>query len=136
VLELHLLGRPGATFGGRPLALSLRQIELLAALAIHGPARSSSCRPVYGERPVSPTTINKRVFSHLAPSAARRRHGPVLPYRLPSRSADVLSTSVAFGLAAPILASAAVAPTAVRSHPPSARLVPHRPALRARHVGA
>lgn len=106
VLELHLLGRPGATFGGRPLALSLRQIELLAALAIHGPRSLVELQDlVYGERPVSPTTI-KAELSHL-----RQALGGGIgsrPYRLlvPVR-VDVLD--VRAGLAAADLPAAVAA---------------------------
>ncbi len=80
LLELHLLGRPSATLGGRPLALALRQIELLAALAIIGPCSLAELQVlVYGDRPVSPATI-KAELSHL-----RHHLGGAIgsrPYRL------------------------------------------------------
>ena len=64
-LRMHLLGRPSATFGGQPLALGLRQLELLAALALEGPCSLEQLQMhVYGDRPVSPATI-KSELSHL-----------------------------------------------------------------------
>lgn len=79
-LELRLLGRPAALLDGRPLALSPRQAEILAALAIEGPQSLDQLQThVYGERPVSATTIKAEV-SHL-----RRLLGGAIasrPYRL------------------------------------------------------
>lgn len=64
-LTLRLLGRPEATLAGKPLALSPRQGELLAALAIDGPASLDQLQyRVYGDRAVSPATI-KAELSHL-----------------------------------------------------------------------
>lgn len=64
-LVLHLLGHPEASLGGRPLTLSPRQGELLAALAVEGPASLEQlCHLVYGDRPVSPATV-KAELSHL-----------------------------------------------------------------------
>ncbi|MCB0978185.1 MAG: hypothetical protein KDB02_12075 [Acidimicrobiales bacterium] len=65
VLKLSVLGRPGASFAGEPLALSPRQIELLAALALNGPSTLDQLREhVYGERPLSSATI-KAELSHI-----------------------------------------------------------------------
>ncbi|MEJ7582651.1 MAG: helix-turn-helix domain-containing protein [Acidimicrobiales bacterium] len=79
-LELHLLGHLDATLGGLPLALSPRQAELLAALAIEGPATLDELRErVYGDHPVSAATV-KAELSHL-----RRLLGGGIesrPYRL------------------------------------------------------
>lgn len=64
-LHLRLLGRPEVTFGGRPLSLGPRQVELLAALALEGPSTLDELQClVYGDRPISPTTI-KAELSHL-----------------------------------------------------------------------
>ncbi|HOT81597.1 MAG TPA: hypothetical protein PKY13_16505 [Microthrixaceae bacterium] len=64
-LRLRLLGHAEATFDGQPLALGPRQMELLAALALEGPSTLDELRwHVYGDRPISPTTI-KAEMSHL-----------------------------------------------------------------------
>lgn len=64
-LTLRVLGHPEAALGGKPLALSPRQAELLATLAIDGPASLDQLQyRVYGDRPISPTTI-KAELSHL-----------------------------------------------------------------------
>lgn len=64
-LHLTLLGRSSATLDGRPLALSPRQLELLAALALEGPCTLAQLQLlVYGDRPVNPATI-KAELSHL-----------------------------------------------------------------------
>lgn len=64
-LELRVLGHPHAALGGLPLPLSPRQAELLATLAIDGPATLDQLQyRVYGDRPVSPTTV-KAELSHL-----------------------------------------------------------------------
>lgn len=64
-LSLRLLGHPEATFGGRPLPLSPRQLELVAALALEGPCTLAELRGhVYGDQPVSPATV-KAELSHL-----------------------------------------------------------------------
>ena len=79
-LVLRLLGRPRATLGGRTLPLSPRQVELLAVLAVQGPASLEQLSEwIYGDHPVSPTTI-KAELSHL-----RRILGGAIgsrPYRL------------------------------------------------------
>lgn len=79
-LVLRLLGSADVTYRGRRLPLSPRQGELLAALAIGGPATLDELRDkVYGERPVSSATI-KAELSHL-----RRLLGGVIasrPYRI------------------------------------------------------
>ena len=79
-LVLHLLGSADVTYGGRRLSLSPRQSELLAALAIGGPASLDELRDkVYGERQVSRTTV-KAELSHL-----RRLLGGAIasrPYRI------------------------------------------------------
>jgi hypothetical protein len=64
-LHLTLLGHPAASLDGRPLALSPRQIELLAALALEGPSTLGELQAlVYGDHPVSRATI-KAELSHL-----------------------------------------------------------------------
>jgi hypothetical protein len=64
-LRLELLGRPKATFCGRPLSLAPRQMELLAALALEGPCTLEALQVlVYGDRPVSRSTV-KAEISHL-----------------------------------------------------------------------
>lgn len=79
-LRLRLLGHPEATLGGVRLALSPRQAEILAALAIEGPSSLEHLQMlVYGDRPVSAATI-KAEISHL-----RRALGGAIdsrPYRL------------------------------------------------------
>jgi hypothetical protein len=65
VLRLSLMGHPHATLDGRPLPLGLRQLELLAALALDGPCTLDELRVlVYGDRPIRPATI-KAELSHL-----------------------------------------------------------------------
>jgi hypothetical protein len=65
VLRLQLLGPPTATFGGHPLSLAPRQMELLAALALEGPCTLEALQVlVYGDRPVGRTTV-KAELSHL-----------------------------------------------------------------------
>ncbi|UDY36583.1 hypothetical protein [Dermatobacter hominis] len=65
LLELQLLGHPSARLGGRELALTPRQFELLAALAIIGPSSLDELQlHVYGDRPVTAATI-KAELSHL-----------------------------------------------------------------------
>lgn len=64
-LRLRLLGRAEATLDGRVIAVGPRQMELLAALALEGPSTLDELRYlVYGDRPISPTTI-KAELSHL-----------------------------------------------------------------------
>lgn len=79
-LELHLLGRLEARLGGRRLALSPRQAELLAALVLEGPSNLERLQDlVYGDHAVSPATV-KAELSHL-----RRLLGGGIdsrPYRL------------------------------------------------------
>jgi len=79
-LVLHLLGGAEVTYRGSRLALSPRQAELLAALAIGGPATLDELTDkVYGDRTVSPATV-KAELSHL-----RRLLGGAIasrPYRL------------------------------------------------------
>lgn len=79
-LEIRLLGQPGATLGGRPLSLRLRQIELLAALAIRGPLTLAELQDlVFGERAVSPVTVKVEL------SRLRQMLGGAIssrPYRL------------------------------------------------------
>ncbi len=56
-LHLSVLGGAVATFGGRPLRIGHRQIELLVALAVEGPCSLDRLQGlVYGDRPVSPAT--------------------------------------------------------------------------------
>ncbi|MCU1392025.1 MAG: transcriptional regulator [Ilumatobacteraceae bacterium] len=79
-LELRLLGRLEVHLGGRRLALSPRQAELLAALALEGPSNLERLTDlVYGDHAVSPATV-KAELSHL-----RRLLGGGIdsrPYRL------------------------------------------------------
>ncbi len=79
-LRLSVLGGAGATFGGRPLRIGHRQIELLLALAVEGPCSLDRLQGlVYGDRPVSPATT-KADLSHL-----RKQLGGAIasrPYRL------------------------------------------------------
>ena len=80
ILRLSVLGGAGATFGGRPLRIGHRQIELLVALAVEGPCTLDRLQAlVYGDRPVSPATT-KADLSHL-----RKLLGGAIasrPYRL------------------------------------------------------
>lgn len=79
-LTLRLLGQAGATFRGQALALSPRQSELLAALALEGPCSLDRLSElVYGDRQVRAATV-KAEISHL-----RRLLGGGIasrPYRL------------------------------------------------------
>lgn len=83
-LTLRLLGHPEAHVDGVPISLSPRQFELAAVLAINGPTTLETLRDlVYGQRPISPTTI-KAELSHL-----RRMVGGAIaskPYRLTTLS--------------------------------------------------
>jgi hypothetical protein len=80
VLHLRLLGRGRATLGDIPLALSLRQIEILTILAVVGTATLDELHAfLYGDRPVAATTLKAEV------SRLRRvlgGHIPSRPYRL------------------------------------------------------
>jgi hypothetical protein len=65
VLRLTLLGHPSATLGDRPIHISLRQMELLAALALEGACTLDELMDlVYGEHAVSRATV-KAELSHL-----------------------------------------------------------------------
>lgn len=64
-LVVRLLGQPEFLLGGRRLSVTPRQGELLAALAIEGPASLDRLHElVYGDRPVSSVTV-KAELSHL-----------------------------------------------------------------------
>jgi hypothetical protein len=64
-LEINLLGQPAVRFGGKPVALTQRQVELVAALALEGECTLDRLQwLVYGDRPVSPTTV-KAELSHI-----------------------------------------------------------------------
>lgn len=64
-LRLRLLGHPEVTLDGRALALTPRQGELLAALALEGPCDLDQLQQhVYGDRVLSRATI-KAEISHL-----------------------------------------------------------------------
>jgi hypothetical protein len=80
VLHLRLLGRGRATLGDIPLALSLRQIEILTILAVVGTATLDELHALlYGDRPVAATTLKGEV------SRLRRVLGGHIasrPYRL------------------------------------------------------
>ena len=79
-LSIRLLGQRMVTIGGEAVALSPRQVELLAALALEGPCHLDRLRDlVYGDVAVSDSTI-KSELSHL-----RQRLGGHLasrPYEL------------------------------------------------------
>ncbi len=79
-LHLTLLGHPEARLGQRPLPLTPRQLELLAALALKGPCTLDELQDlVYGDRPVSRTTVKAEL------SRLRRLLGGKIgsrPYRL------------------------------------------------------
>ncbi len=79
-LRLSVLGGAVATFGGRPLRIGHRQIELLVALAVEGPCSLDRLQGlVYGDRTVSRATT-KADLSHL-----RKLLGGAIasrPYRL------------------------------------------------------
>jgi hypothetical protein len=79
-LELRLLGQPVARFDGRPLRLTHRQVEILAILALGGPATLDILHfRLYGDRPVSQATL-KVEMSHLR--RALEGHLASRPYRL------------------------------------------------------
>lgn len=79
-LTLRLLGHPEARLDGMAIALSPRQFEIAAVLAINGPTNLDTLRDlVYGPRAITDTTI-KAELSHL-----RRLLGGAIaskPYRL------------------------------------------------------
>ena len=57
-LELHILGEPRASLGGRPLRLTQRQLEILSILAIIGPLTLGELHAhLYGDRPVAIATL-------------------------------------------------------------------------------
>ncbi len=80
MLQLSVLGGAGASFGGRPLRIGPRQIELLVALAVEGPCSLDRLQAlVYGDRPVSPATTKSDL------SQLRKLLGGAIasrPYRL------------------------------------------------------
>lgn len=65
-VHLEVLGDPGVEVRGRPVHLSLRQLEILTVLTMRrgGTDRDELQDLVYGERPVSATTV-KAEISHL-----------------------------------------------------------------------
>jgi hypothetical protein len=79
-LELHILGEPRASLGGRPLRLTQRQLEILTILAISGPLALGELHAhLYGDRPVAIATLKAEM------SRLRRALGGQLtsrPYRL------------------------------------------------------
>ncbi|MGH9113548.1 MAG: transcriptional regulator [Acidimicrobiales bacterium] len=80
MLHLGLLGRPHASLGEIPLALSLRQFEILAILALVGTASLDQLHALlYGDRPVTATTL-KAEISHLRRTLGG--HIASRPYRL------------------------------------------------------
>jgi hypothetical protein len=88
-LGLEALGPGSVTLDDVPLLLPLRQLELLVVLALRGQATLDELHAyVYGERPLSPTTL-KAEISHM-----RRALGGAVasrPYRLTAEvDADVL----------------------------------------------
>ncbi len=85
-LRLSVLGHPSAELGDEALALSPRQVELLTALALNGPASLDQLRHlVYGDRPLSPATV-KAELSHirqvLGGAIASRPYRLTLPVRV------------------------------------------------------
>lgn len=64
-LQLRLLGTPQVHLRGRTLTLPLRQLEILAVLALHGPCTLDELHAhVYGDRSVRASTL-KAEISHL-----------------------------------------------------------------------
>ena len=62
VLHLGLLGRRHAALGDTPLALSLRQLEILTLLAVVGTATLDQLHALlYGDRPVAATTLKGEI---------------------------------------------------------------------------
>jgi hypothetical protein len=62
VLHLGLLGRAQATLGDTPLALSLRQLEILMILAVVRTASLDTLHALlYGDRPVAPATLKGEI---------------------------------------------------------------------------
>lgn len=79
-LELHILGEPRASFGGRPLRLTQRQLEILTILTVLGPLPLGELHAhLYGDRPVAMATL-KGEMSRLRQAL----HGQLTsrPYRL------------------------------------------------------
>ncbi len=64
-LQIERLGSPCVRIDGREVAVTLRQLEILTALALHGPSSLGTLHAhVYGDAPVSPATL-KAEISHL-----------------------------------------------------------------------
>lgn len=80
-LTLCTLGRPAVLVDGLPVAVTRRQIELLAVLSLHpgGLGLDELVGRVYGDRPVSPSTV-KAELSHLRHALGGRIGSR--PYRL------------------------------------------------------
>ncbi len=79
-LQLSVLGRPAARLSGRSVHLSQRQFEILTVLAVRGEASTEELHEmVYGDRPVSVTTLKSEVshLRHVLGGAIESR-----PYRL------------------------------------------------------
>lgn len=79
-LELVALGRGELRLGGAPIAVPLRQLEILVVLAVRGDATLDELHAcLYGDRPVSMATL-KAEISHLRRSVGGRIASR--PYRL------------------------------------------------------
>ena len=79
-LDIRLLGNPRVRLRGREIALPLRQLEILAVLAIEGECSLDTLHArVYGDRAVSPATLKGEI------SLLRKALGGAIgsrPYRL------------------------------------------------------
>ncbi len=85
-LVIRLLGWPEVEFAGNRVALTPRQLEILAALVLVGPMTLDQLQEhVYGDRPVSTATIKAEV-SHLRRSLggaiASRPYAVTVPVRV------------------------------------------------------
>lgn len=92
-LELHILGEPRASLGGRPLHLTQRQLEILTILAICGPLALGELHAnLYGDRPVAIATLKaemSRLRQALGGQLTSRPYRLTLPCRIDA--ADLLT---------------------------------------------
>lgn len=86
VLELHILGEPSATLDGKPLRLTLRQLEILTILTVLGTTTLGELHAhLYGDRPVGLGTLKaemSRLRGLLGGRLASRPYRLTLPCRV------------------------------------------------------
>jgi hypothetical protein len=86
VLELQILGEPSARLGGKPLRLTLRQLEILTILTVLGTTTLGELHAhLYGDRPVALGTLKaemSRLRSLLGGRLSSRPYRLTLPSRV------------------------------------------------------